>query len=92
MSQIQHSVAEKTFDCEKSNNQPVSFPELMTRSELAKYLRIAEVSKSANFNHVIDNLQRIHNLPMIHIARQPLYPLAAVREWIAQKVKKEQQK
>ena len=77
---------------EKSNNQIVNFPELMTRVELAKYLRISEVSKSANFDNVIDNLQRIHNLPTIHIARQPLYPLAAVREWIAQKVKKEQHK
>jgi len=67
-------------------------PELMTKQELIKFLRIPEISKAAHFNNVIDNLQRMHGLPAIHIARQPLYPLTAVRRWLAEKAAKESTK
>jgi len=67
------------------------FPELMTRSELICFLRIPEISKAGDFGNVIDNLQRMHDLPCIHIARQPLYPLVAVRRWIEKKLIKEQE-
>jgi len=67
------------------------FPELMTRSELVRFLRIPEVSKASNFDYVVDNLQRMHDLPCIHICKQPLYPLVAVRRWIEKKLIKEQE-
>jgi len=67
------------------------FPELMTRSELVRFLRIPEVSKASNFDNVVDNLQRMHDLPCIHICKKPLYPLVAVRRWIEEKLIKEQE-
>jgi hypothetical protein len=67
------------------------FPELMTRSELVRFLRIPEVSKASNFDNVVDNLQRMHDLPCIHICKQPLYPIDAVRRWIEKKLIKEQE-
>lgn len=67
----------------------VDFPELMTETELMQFLRIPDVSPSVNPHHVVDNLKRFHRLPCIHISRQPLYPLAAVRKWIEQKLEKE---
>lgn len=65
------------------------FPELMTRSELICFLRIPEISKAGDFGNVITNLQRMHGLPCIHICKQPLYPIDAVRKWIAEKAEKE---
>jgi hypothetical protein len=67
----------------------IGFPELMTETELMQFLRIPDVSSSANPHHVVDNLKRFHQLPCIHISRQPLYPLAAVRRWVEQKLAKE---
>ena len=64
------------------------FPEIMTRSELARYLRIDVASKSQNFDNVIINLQRMRNLPVVHICRQPLYWLPAVRDWLKQQVER----
>lgn len=73
------------------NNKVVKFwPDLLTESELILYLRIAEVSKANNYRHVIQNLRRMHGLPAIHIGKQPLYPLAAVRRWVEEKLVKEQ--
>jgi hypothetical protein len=66
-----------------------TFPELMTETELMHFLRIPDVSPSANPRHVVDNLKRFHQLPCIHISRQPLYPLAAVRKWVERKLAKE---
>ena len=63
--------------------------ELMTEAELATFLRIPETSKSKDYHNVIENLRRMHGLPCIHICRQPLFPLEAVREWIRQKVEKD---
>ena len=65
------------------------FPELMTETELMRFLRIPDVSHGANPHNVIDNLRRFHQLPCIHISRQPLYPLAAVRRWVEDKLAKE---
>lgn len=75
----------------ESNNQTVkSWPDLLTESELVEYLRIADVSRAKNFRYVIDNLKRMRGLPSIHICRQPLYPLSAIRKWVEEKVAKEQ--
>ena len=65
-------------------------PDVMTQEELIRYLRIPDVSKSQNPANVVANLVRVHGLPCIHICRQPLYPLNAVRQWVREKVAKEQ--
>ena len=57
-------------------------PELMTESELIHFLRIPEVSHSKNYNNVVENLKWVHGLPRVHICGKPLYPRAAIREWI----------
>jgi hypothetical protein len=66
------------------------WPELLTEAELIRYLRIAEVSSAADYGNVIDNLKRIHGLPCIHISRQCLYPLEAIRKWVQEKIRREQ--
>jgi hypothetical protein len=65
----------KTFDSE-----------LLTEEELITFLRIPEISKASDHHNVIDNLKRMHELPCIHICRQPLYPIQAVRKWILEKM------
>jgi hypothetical protein len=65
-------------------------PELMTEAELIQFLRIPLVSKAEDLHHVVEHLKRMRGLPCIHISKQPLYPLAAVREWIQQEVVREQ--
>ena len=67
-----------------------AFPELMTESELIEYLRIPEVSTASDHANVIDNLKRFHSLPCIHISKQPLYPITAIRDWVREKLAKEQ--
>ena len=47
-------------------------PELMTEEELIRFLRIPLISKSEDYVNVIENLKRMHNLPCIHICKQPL--------------------
>jgi len=76
---------------EEEKSHKVDYAELMTRDELIRFLRIPEVSKASNFDNVVDNLQRMHDLPCIHICKQPLYPLVAVRRWIEKKLIKEQE-
>jgi hypothetical protein len=73
--------------CEELN--PVGFPELMTETELLHFPRIPDVSHGANPYNVVENLKRFHQLPCIHISKQPLYPLAAVRRWVEDKLVKE---
>lgn len=68
---------------ENNNNL---FPDLLTEKELIEFLRIPEVSKSQDHHNVIENLRRMHGLPCIHICRQPLYPIEAVRKWIQEKI------
>ena len=65
-------------------------PELLTEEELIRFLRIPEVSKAKDHHNVIENLKRMHDLPCIHICKTPLYPFEAIRQWILNKVKKEQ--
>ena len=72
-----------------NNTQLDSFPELMTEDELIQFLRIPIISKADNHRNVIENLRRMHDLPCIHISKQPLYPLPAVRKWIDEKWQKE---
>ena len=67
-----------------------TYPELMTESELVDFLRIPELSNGTNYSHVIQNLKRMHYLPCIHICKKPLYPLNAVRNWVDEKLLKEQ--
>ena len=67
-------------------------PELMTEKELIQFLRIPLISKAEDYGNVIENLKRMHHLPCIHICKQPLYPLNAIREWIENKLTKEQKK
>ena len=72
---------------EQQNN--IGLPELMTEAELMRFLRIPDVSHGADPHNVVENLKRFHRLPCIHISRQPLYPLAAVRRWVEDKLVKE---
>ena len=67
----------------------IGYPELMTETELMHFLRIPDVSPSANPHNVVENLKRFHHLPCIHISRTPLYPLVAVRRWVDEKLAKE---
>ena len=67
---------------ENNNNL---YPDLLTEEELIKFLRIPSVSKANDYHNVISHLKRVHNLPCIHICRQPLYPTEAVRRWIGEK-------
>ena len=60
-------------------------PELITESELIEFLRIPEVSKAKDHHNVVENLKRMHDLPRVHICGQPLYPRAAIRDWIKEK-------
>ncbi len=65
-------------------------PALMTEAELIRFLRIPEISKAKDHSNVVANLKRMHDLPCIHICKQPLYPLDAIRKWIEEKLLKEQ--
>ena len=50
--------------------------------------QVENMDKTMNRSHggyVIENLKRMHDLPCIHICRQPLYPLDSVRNWIKNK-------
>ncbi len=66
-----------------------SWPHLLTEKELVRLLRVPEISKATDYRNVIDQLKRFHDLPCIHICRQPLYPLTSVLEWIEKKIQKE---
>lgn len=74
----------------KSKTNSNSVKDLMTQAELIEYLRIPEISKTKNYDNVVDNLKRMHDLPCIHISKQPLYPLDSVRKWVTLKVEREQ--
>lgn len=57
-------------------------PDILTEAELIDYPRIHEVSKAKDYHNVIDNLERFHDLPRIHICGKPLYPREAIQEWV----------
>jgi len=65
------------------------YPDLLTEEELILFLRIPEVSKAEDFRNVIAHLRRVHDLPCIHLRRQPLYPLEAVKNWVKERLEKE---
>ncbi len=65
-------------------------PELLTEAELIQYLRIPLVSNAMDYRNVVNNLKRMHGLPCIHISKQPLYPLEAIRQWVHEKIDREQ--
>ena len=67
-------------------------PALMREKELIKFLRIPELTTAKDYSNVIANLRRMHDLPCIHICRQPLYPREAVLQWISDMVEKELKK
>ena len=75
----------KNYEMTIENNKN-PFPDLLTEEELIEFLRIPEVSKSQDHHNVVENLRRRHGLPCIHICRQPLYPIEAVRKWIQEKI------
>lgn len=61
-------------------------PELMTKEELIRFLRIPEISNSKNYHYVIENLKRLRDLPRVHISGKTLYPVQAVRQWIKEQI------
>jgi hypothetical protein len=66
------------------------YKDLLTETELIDYLRIPEISKATNYHNAVENLKRMHGLPCIHIARQALYPLEAIRQWIYDQITRKQ--
>jgi len=68
---------------------PGSQAELLTTQELCEFLRLPDIAKGRDPKHIIANLKRMHGLPCVHIARQPLYPRRAVLRWILKKSAKE---
>jgi hypothetical protein len=64
-------------------------PALMTEDELIQFLRIKEVAKTDNHHYVVQNLMRMHDLPCVHLCRQPLFALKNVLEWIDLQCEKE---
>ena len=56
--------------------------ELMTESEVIRFLRIPEISNSKDYHNVIEHLKKIRDLPRIHICRKALFPKKAILEWI----------
>jgi hypothetical protein len=77
---------------ETRQNPVKSFPEIMTQNELCQFLRLPEVTNGQKSANVICNLRRMRGLPCVHICRQPLYWLPAVREWLKSETEKEQRK
>lgn len=59
-------------------------PELLTEEELIRFLRIPEVSNSADHHNVVEHLKRFRKLPRIHICNKALYPKSAILNWIEQ--------
>ena len=70
-----------------SDNDPIPTKvdhssELMTESEVIRFLRIPEISNSKNYHNVIEHLKKFRDLPRIHICRKALYPRKAILEWV----------
>ena len=59
-----------------------SSSELMTESEVIRFLRIPEISNSKNYHNVIEHLKKFRGLPRIHICRKALYPKRAILKWM----------
>ena len=83
-----------TKNCESSyflivmpggNGGSVPCPELLTEDELIRFLRIPEISNAENYNNVIANLKRMHDLPRVHLCGKSLYPTREIMKWISEK-------
>jgi hypothetical protein len=61
-------------------------PTVMTEEELVRFLRIPEISSSANYRNVVENLKRIHGLPRVHLCGKTVYLADSVRRWLQQRV------
>jgi len=68
--------------CEHVSTNINSSSELMTESEVIRFLRIPEISNSKDHHNVIEHLKRVRGLPRIHICRKALYPKKAILEWV----------
>ena len=77
----------KTMDT--NSNTPSGYPGLMIEPELIEYLWIPKASAAGNCGNVVDNLKRFHGLPYIHISKQPLFPLGAIRRWVQERLVRE---
>ncbi len=64
----------------------VPCPTVMTEAELIRFLRIPEISTTANHRHVIENLKRTQGLPRIHLCGKAVYLTDAVKQWLQQRV------
>jgi len=62
------------------------FPELLTEDELVEFLRLSDLGAKGKHGNVIAHLKRTRGLPCLHISKQPLYWLPAIRDWIQQQV------
>jgi len=60
--------------------------ELMTESEVIRFLRIPEISNSKDYHNVIEHLKRVRGLPRIHICRKALYPKKAISGWVEKEI------
>jgi len=63
-----------------------SSSELMTESEVIRFLRIPDISNSKDYHNVIEHLKRVRGLPRIHICRKALYPKKAILEWVEKEI------
>jgi len=68
--------------CEHVPTEINNTSELMTESELVRFLRIPEISNSRDYHNVIEHLKRVRGLPRIHICRKALCPEKAILEWV----------
>jgi len=68
--------------CKHVSTNINSSSELMTESEVIRFLRIPEISGSRNYHNVIQHLKKFRGLPRIHICRKALYPKKAILEWV----------
>jgi hypothetical protein len=68
--------------CKHASTNINSTYELMTESEVIRFLRIPEISNSKDYHNVIEHLKKFRGLPRIHICRKALYPKKAILEWM----------
>lgn len=61
-------------------------PTVMMEDELIRFLRIPEISSAANYQNVVENLKRKHDLPQIHLCGKAVYLTDSVRQWLQQRV------
>jgi hypothetical protein len=73
----------------RPNKNSDGFPELLTEAELIVFLRIPEISKAQGHKNVVANFKRMHDLPCVHICKQPLHPRAGLLRWVDEKCEKE---